>query len=150
MQEVMNWIEQASMVFKKPRPTFFTDHKHCPECFENHVILNSFYPETISIKQLGNVGSDPMCFATTEAGLYYMPAMVRLSLETWESELYLEQFLFHLSYGEKENRLYLAANNLQREFIQGFLAWLFVEKIEYLENNHLLEPAISASKVWGE
>jgi len=144
----MNWIEQAKSVFNNTRPLYFTDHKHCPECLENHNILNNFFPETITIKELGNIGSDPMCFATTEAGLYYMPAMVRLSIETWNSSIYLDQLLFHLAYGGKDNRLYLAATNIQREYIQSFLAWLFSENIEYLEHNHMLDQAISASKVW--
>lgn len=146
----MNWIEEASKVFKSPRPKYFTDYTHCPECLENHEILNRFLPETISMNELGNIGSDPICFATTEAALYYMPAMVRLALETLESDQYIHQFLFHLSCRNKENRLHLAANQEQREFIQNFLAWLFVEKLEYLEKHYLLDEALSASEIWSE
>lgn len=105
----MSILEHVGRAFGSvPRPhNFLEDPEHCEECAEHNETLRSHTPETIGIRELGNGGWDPICSATTEAYLYYMPALARLALSTGE-EWYLDQFLFHLS----EDRV--AAFNLEQ------------------------------------
>ncbi len=88
-----------------PRPPHFTNYKHCDECAEHDETLRSHDPLTISYKELGNPGWDPMCFAEPEAFLYYFPALVRLALDGRGEETYLDQFLLHLLYEGAEGRV---------------------------------------------
>jgi hypothetical protein len=146
----MNWIEKSKLAFNTPRPTHFTDFKHCPECLGHDITLNRFSPDTITIKELGSIASDPMCFATVEAIRYYLPAMIRLSIETLDTVEYIDQLFFHLSYDGKNNKLRFEATKVQEEFIQDFLAWLFTEYTEHLDNHCILDAALSASEVWNK
>jgi len=62
--------------------------------------------------------------------MYYMPALIRLTLDTIDNprEVYLDQFLFHLIYDGEGNRLVRACSREQRAFVADFL--------EYLVDNH--------------
>lgn len=62
--------------------------------------------------------------------MYYMPAMIRLTLDGIDNpqESYLEQMLWHLILDGKDNRLVSACSVEQRKFIADFL--------EYLMNNY--------------
>ena len=118
---------------RHPRPEHFTDWQHCCECAEHDQELASVTLDSISLRELGNPGWDPMCFATDDAYLYYFPAMARLATGRGDS-YYLDQFLFHLG----TRRLVLFSRE-QRELLEDFL-W------------HLLalfadDPAILASDI---
>src|SRR5262245_8346730 len=91
----MDWIQRATQLFQVPRPAHFTNYRHCCECAEHDAILLAYDVQTLSRKQLGNPGWDPLCFVSPEGFLYYMPALIRLTLETMETpqERYLDQLL---------------------------------------------------------
>ena len=67
---------------------------YCDECVEHNQTLLAHTPETITLKELGNPGWDPICFASDRAFAYYLPAMVRLA---FEDAVYIDQLLFHLN-----------------------------------------------------
>jgi hypothetical protein len=90
-------LDQIRQVFAGvQRPAHFTDYQHCEECAEHDQTLASNTPDTITLNELGNPGWDPICFATPQAFLYYMPALARLALDTGEDG-YLDQLLFRIN-----------------------------------------------------
>jgi hypothetical protein len=116
-EKAMDWKQQAKLIFNVQKPTHFTNYHHCCECAE----------------QLGHPGWDPLCFSSPEGLMYYIPALVRLTLDTTHNpqEMYLDQMLFHLIQDGQGNRLVSACSKEQRKFIAGFL--------EYLIENHTSE-----------
>lgn len=122
------WIRTAKRLFALPKPEHFTNYRHCCECAEHDETLLAHDVDSIGLEQLGNPGWDPICFSSATGLVYYMPALVRLTLQTLELHqvAYLEQFLFHL------HRLdLLAATNLrQRQFVVAFLEYLIDQERE--------------------
>lgn len=120
------WIQTAKRLFALPKPEHFTNYRHCCECAEHDETLLVHDVDSIGLEQLGNPGWDPICFSLVTGLLYYMPALVRLTLHTLEQPqvAYLDQFLFHL----QRSDLLDAANLQQRQFIVALLEYL----LEYL------------------
>ena len=126
----MDWNQQAKLIFKVPKPIHFGDYGHCCECAEHEQTLSASDVDSIGLQELGNPGWDPLCFCSAEGLVYYLPAMIRLSLDTIDSstESYLDQMLFHLIQDGEGNRLVNACSKQQRKFVAAFL--------EYLVDNH--------------
>jgi hypothetical protein len=126
----MDWKRQARLVFDVPKPEHFGDYRHCCECAEHDETLSAHDVDSIGLGQLGNPGWDPLCFSSAEGLVYYMPALIRITLETIDSpgEVYLDQLLFHLMQDGEGNRLVSACSREQRAFVADFL--------EYLVDNH--------------
>ena len=122
----MDWKEQAKLVFDVPKPIHFTNYQHCCECAEHDQTLLSYDRDSIGLDQLGNPGWEPLCFSSPEGMMYYMPAMMRLTLDGIDNpqESYLEQMLWHLILDGKDNRLVSACSVEQRKFIADFLEYL--------------------------
>lgn len=95
-------------------------------CAEHDATLLAYDVNTIGVQQLGNPGWDPLCFATAEGLLYYLPALIRLTLHTMDKpqERYLDQLLFHMMYDGQANRIMRACSSEQRTFVAAFLAYL--------------------------
>lgn len=127
----MDWKRQAKLVFNPPKPTHFADYQHCCECAEHDQTLLASDVDTIGLNELGNPGWDPLCFSSAEGLMYYMPALIRLTLDTMDDQMYLDQLLFHLVYDGMDNRLVSACSKEQREFVADFL--------EYLVENYSLQ-----------
>ena len=144
----MNWIILSKQVFKTERPEHFTDFTHCCECEEHDQTLLAADMDTIGIEALGNPGWDPICFTSVEGKKYYLPALVRLSLETINDEFYFEQFLFHLTYDDVENELYTSCSNEQKKFIVDFIGFVIEEYAEILETNMCADDALSCHELW--
>ena len=144
----MNLITQAKQVFKTERPEHFTNFTHCSECEEHDQTLLAADMDTIGIEALGNPGWDPICFTSVEGKKYYLPALVRLSLETINDEFYFEQFLFHLTYDDVENELYTSCSNEQKKFIVDFIGFVIEEYAEILETNMCADDALSCHELW--
>src|SRR5918992_338549 len=108
----MDWKEQAKVVFSVPKPLHFTDYQHCCECAEHDETLLAYDRDSIGLEQLGSAAWDPLCFSYAEGLMYYMPALIRLTLDGIDNpqQSYLEQMLFHLIYDGKNNRLVNACN----------------------------------------
>ncbi len=89
------WAAVQAAFLNVPRPEIFIRETcQCCECREHNDTLASNTPDKITLNELGNAGWDPICFANDAAFLYYLPAMMRLSLTT---NVYVDQLLFHLS-----------------------------------------------------
>jgi len=103
----MDWKQQAKLIFNVEKPAHFVDSMHCSECAEHDQTLLAFDVDSIGLAQLGNPGWDPLCFSSAEGIRYYMPALVRLTLDTMEKphETYIDQMLFHLLQDGMNNRL---------------------------------------------
>jgi hypothetical protein len=132
-EKAMDWKQQAKLIFNVQKPTHFTNYHHCCECAEHDETLRSYDIDSIGLQQLGHPSWDPLCFSSPEGLMYYMPALVRLTLDTTHNsqEMYLDQMLFHLIQDGKGNRLVSACSKEQRKFIADFL--------DYLIENHSAE-----------
>jgi hypothetical protein len=126
---IMDWKQQAKLIFNVEKPAHFVDYNHCCECAEHDQTLLAADVDSIGLEQLGNPGWDPLCFVSVEGLMYYLPAMIRLTLETMDDskQVYLDQLLFHLMQDGEGNRLVSACSIEQRNFVAGFLEYL-VEK----------------------
>lgn len=137
-------IAMVRSVFEtESRPEHFTNYLHCDECTEHDELLRRRDRNSLRIEDINNPGWDPVCFLTTEGWLYYLPALVRLAMESEkkEGDWYLPQLLFHLVEDGKENRRIKNCNNTQRKAIVTFL-WHIVRTKEnliaqYNIDNHL-------------
>jgi hypothetical protein len=108
----MDWIQQTKQLFNVPKPEHFTNHRHCCECAEHDETLLAQDVNSIGIEQLGNPGWDPLCFVSPEGFLYYLPALIRITLATMDKpqERYLDQLLFHLIRDGKDHDLVRACS----------------------------------------
>ena len=147
----MNWKQQAKIVFNLPKPSHFTNYKHCCECAEHDETLLAFDNDSISLQQLGHPSWDPLCFSSAEGFIYYMPALVRLTLDTIEKsqEMYLDQLLFHLIRDGKDNRLVKACSKEQREFITAFLEYLIEHYVSQIKAGiYYSDDILKAHDIW--
>jgi hypothetical protein len=146
----MDWIQQAKQLFQMPKPEHFTNHRHCCECAEHDETLLAYDVDSIGVQQLGNPGWDPLCFATAEGLLYYLPAFIRLTLHTMDTpqERYLDQLLFHLMYDGQANRIMRACNLEQRTFVADFLAYLIEQYSAELDGCTYANDLLKAYEIW--
>jgi hypothetical protein len=103
----MNWTQKAQRLLHMPKPEHFTNYRHCCECAEHDETLLAYDVNTIGLEQLGNPGWDPLCFASPEGFLYYLPALICITLDTMAKPhgQYLDQLLFHLIRDGKDHDL---------------------------------------------
>ena len=80
----MDWTQHAKRLFNVPKPEHFTNYRHCCECAEHDETLLAQDVNSIGIEQLGNPGWDPLCFISPEGFLYYLPALIRITLATMD------------------------------------------------------------------
>ncbi|TXS91374.1 hypothetical protein FV139_16760 [Parahaliea maris] len=144
----MEWIETARQLFRSPKPTHFTNYRHCEECAEHDQALLDASIDTISLAELGSPGWDPICFATPEGVKYYMPALVRLSLESVDGDFYFGQLLFHLELDGPNNALYLACTPEQRAFVAAFVDHMILNYSEQLEQAYSVDEAFRTQAIW--
>lgn len=144
------WCSQASELFRMDKPEHFTNHEHCDECAEHdQTLLNSSIAE-ISMKELGNPGWDPICFASAEGTKYYMPALIRLCFETLQDDFYFAQLLFHLEIDGPKNELLCACDVRQRKFIHDFVEYMLLQHTQVLEDNFCGDDALRVLELWAE
>lgn len=146
----MDWKQRAKVIFDVPKPEHFTNHRHCCECAEHDETLLSQDVDSIGLPQLGNAGWDPLSFSSVEGMLYYMPAMIRLTLETMDDlrTSYLEQLLFHLILDGPDNRLVSASSPEQRKFVADFLEHLVENYSAQIETCNCAHEALRAHDIW--
>jgi len=146
----MNWIGTAKKLFEAQRPEHFTNHEHCEECAEHDQTLLSSDFDTIGLDVLGNPGWEPICFTSAEGKKYFLPAFVRLSLETVDDEFYFDQFLFHLEGNGADNDFYLSCSTEQREFVASFISYMIENYSEQIESNFSTDEALKSYEIWSK
>ena len=148
-----DWKQEARRIFSAPKPEHFTDYRHCCECAEHDQTLLSFDIESIGLEQLGNPGWDPLCFCSPEGFIYYMPALIRLMVDTVDNprESYLDQLLFHLIKDGPGNTLVVACNEEQRRFVAEFLEYLMNEHAAAIaEQVFATDDILRAHEIWSQ
>jgi hypothetical protein len=146
----MDWIHQAKQLFQMPKPEHFTNYRHCCECAEHDETLLACDVDSISLQQLGNPGWDPLCFASPEGFVYYVPALIRITLDTMDKpqERYLDQFLFHLIRDGKDHDLVRACSPEQRAFIAGFLEYLIDQYAAEIDECTYADDMLKVHEMW--
>lgn len=146
----MDWTQYAKELFNIPKPVHFTRYQHCCECAEHDATLLAYDVDTIGLAQLGHPSWDPLCFASVEALLYYMPALIRLTLETMDTpqEQYLPQLLFHLIRDGKDNDVVRACNPEQRGFVARFLEYVIDTYSTALDQSLYSDDMLTAYEIW--
>lgn len=147
----MDWKRQAKLIFDAPKPAHFVDRLHCCECAEHDETLAAHDVDSIGMEQLGHPGWDPMCFSSPEGMMYYLPAMIRLTLDTMDSPqaAYLDQMLFHLIQDGADNRLVSACSREQREFVADFLEHLIENYCPQIEAGAFsADDILKAHGIW--
>lgn len=129
-------------------PENYTNHAHCAECAEHDETLRSYTPKSISLEQLGNPAWDPICFVLAPAFKYYFPALVRLALDSEETDCYLEQFLFHLTYQGQESRFFKHFSKAEREATLSVLRYIELNMGELIEQWNLAHELKEAIELW--
>jgi len=146
----MDWLQHAQRLFQMPQPEHFTNYRHCCECAEHDATLLAYDVNTIGLEQLGNPGQDPLCFASVEGLVYYIPALMWTTLDTMDKpqERYLDQLLFHLMRDGKDNDLLRACHPEQRAFIVGFLEYLMATYSAELDGCTYSDDILKAYDIW--
>ena len=146
----MDWVQQATQLFQMPKPAHFTNSRHCCECAEHDATLLAYDVNSIGLEQLGNPGWDPLYFASPDGFLYYLPALIRLTLDTRDKpqERYLDQFLFHLIRDGKDHDLVRACSPEQRAFIAGFLQYLIDQYAAEVDECTYADDILKAYDMW--
>jgi len=144
----VDWVGDAKRLFRVPRPAHFTDYTHCCECQEHDETLRAVDIDTIGMDALGNPGWDPICFATNEAKLYYLPALVRLSLDTMHGECYFSQLLFHLQWDGPDNDFLKYCSEDQRRYVANFIEFVIERYPAELDAALCADDALAALLIW--
>ena len=146
----MDWIQHAKWLFNIPKPEHFTNYRHCCECAEHDETLLAHDVDSIGLQQLGNPGWDPLCFVSPEGFLYYLPALMRITLDTMAKphERYLDQFLFHLIRDGRDHDLVRACSPEQRAFIAGFLEYLIDQYGAEIDECTYADDILKAYDIW--
>jgi hypothetical protein len=135
----------------EPRPAHFTNHSHCCECAEHDGLLSSRDPDGLKLEDVNNAGWDPICFTTPEGFKYYLPALVRLALESAASGgWYLPQLLFHLIADGPQTRRVACCTRAQRRAIVGFLWHMVESRSELIVEYRIEEELERAIGIWSE
>jgi hypothetical protein len=144
----MNWFSEAKAIFNIPKPAHFTNFTHCDECAEHDQTLLTSDVDHIGLNELGNPGWDPICFCSPDGKKYYLPAMIRLSLDTVESDFYFDQLLFHLELDGENNALVTSCSGLQRAFIAKFIAYMIETHAAKIEYNCSGDQVLRVYEIW--
>jgi hypothetical protein len=120
-QQIIDLVRKAFET--GPRPAHFTNYMHCCECAEHDDVLCSRDITSLRVEDVNNAAWDPICFLTTEGFRYYLPALVRLALEssTSQDSWYLPQLLFHLIGDDPHNHRVAGCTASQQGAMAAFL-----------------------------
>jgi len=146
-------IQTVQRAFAKRRPpAHFTNFEHCEECAEYDAILRSRDIYSLRIEDVGNAGSDPICFISPEGFAYYLPALVRLALaEPAEPyDWYGAQLLFHLCSDGLRNERVLACSIQQRRAVVAFLRHLIETRSELADIYGCSDELFQAIEYWSD
>jgi len=146
----MNWIETAKALFRAEKPEHFTNYRHCDECQEHDETLRGTAIDTIGLAELGSPSWDPLCFCSAEGKKYFMPALVRLSLETVDDAFYFSQFLFHLEADGVDHALVKSCTGEQRAFIAAFLRHMMENHAGTIDRQRCSDDVLRTYEIWAD
>ena len=144
----MNLFDEAKLVFNEIKPAHFTNFNHCEECAEHDRTLLETDVDQISLNELGNPGWDPLCFCSEVGKKYYLPALIRLSLDTVGTDFYFGQFLFHLELDGENNALFSSCSSPQRQLVAKFIALMIENHAAKLDRNGCAQQALRVYEIW--
>ena len=122
----MDYFTKAKQIFDMPRPDSFMDNpSHCEECKEVEEKAQRNTLDSLTIEEAGISWASLHCFLNAQGFLYYMPAFIRLCLESSKDNSYIGSFFFALSYGQERNTILSACSEEQRAFIFEFTTWFY-------------------------
>ena len=144
--QILEAVQQAFMGCV--RPAHFTNYNHCDECEEHDEVLRSRDVRTLTMKDVGNIGWDPLCFISPAGFAYYFPALARLALaEPTEQGWYGSQLLFHLSCEGRGERM-SACTPEQRRAVVLYLRHLVETRFEIAERYLCDEDLLLTVALW--
>ena len=146
----MNYIEASKKVFNAPRPKSFMDNpSHCEECEEVEKNAQESDIDTLTLEKAGDGYASFACFLNDNGFKYYMPAFIRLSIETDMDDGYIENFFFAITVDKKDNSRLKSFTSEQKAFVHNFLVWYKENKQDILEQWLIEENEINeAISLW--
>jgi hypothetical protein len=134
------------------RPEHFTNYDHCCECAEHDELLRSRTRDTLKIEDVGQPGSDPICFTSPQGIAYFFPALARLALAppTNSQGWYGDQLLFHLYSGFKENSFYKFCKDRQRAAVAKFLSHIIESRTSLIEEYADTDEFLRCHELWSD
>jgi len=99
-----------------PRPSHFTNHRHCSECAEHDATLLARTPDTLTRDDVGTFCWSPIPFTTPEGFAYFLPGQARLVLDDADpaADWFGPQFLSTLLVSGPVNERYQHCSPTQR------------------------------------
>lgn len=142
----MDWYERAKAVFDCPKPERFVNCS-CLECREHQRRLSATDVDRITLTDM-EADFSTITMAAPEAQKYYLPALVRMTLDTIEISDLVSSFILILANGASENRLLQICNAKQAEFVRLFLENLMLNHPEQMEQTQLVDLLLDCHQVW--
>ena len=125
----MNFIAESKIIFDIGRPKVFMDNpNHCGECKDVEFNAQENDINTLTLAKAGDGYASLLSFLNDIGFIYYMPAFIRLCIETTMDEGYISEFIFAITDEKQNNSRLHACTKEQRQFIYNFLKWY--------KNNH--------------
>lgn len=131
-----------------PRPEHFTDYTHCSECAEHDALLLSRDRSTLRVEDVINPGWDPLCFCSAEGLAYFFPALARFTLQGSPADWYGVQLVFHLFYGNKDNRFYLYCTPMQRQAVSALVTHLINTRTAIIDACMVSDDFLRCHELW--
>ena len=132
------------------RPEHFADFTHCEECKEHDQTLRTYDRESLTIKDLGNPGWDPLCFCSANGIAYYFPTLARLALSEFDPSegWYGAQLIFHLYHGFADNRFFQYCSVAQRQTVARFIAHTIETRASLIDLYGSADEFLRCHELW--
>lgn len=140
------WFEEAKEVFDVPKPERFTNCS-CLECREHQERLSATNVDWMTIDDL-DVDYSAITMASPEGQKYYLPALMRIAMETVDSGDFLSTLMLILSYKGSENRLLEICDRKQAELVSRFLEHLIEQYPAQLDSMLLTDEVLETHELW--
>ena len=144
-----DWFKRARAAFNVDKPDQFNDY-HCDECIEVDSYLKSLNVDSADLQALDGSMGNPFNLCSVEGIQYFLPAMIRVTLETMRSDFYLEVFLWHLESDGPDNHLVTACSAKQRALIVEFLTMLLENYTNEIQFHRATDPLLKSHAIWSK
>jgi hypothetical protein len=132
------------------KPEHFTEYGHCDECQDHDDVLRSRDVETLTIKDVGNSGWDPLCYTSAEGFAYFFPALARLALAepTEPFGWYGPQLFFHLTHDGHCNRFIPHLSPGQKNAVVALLKYIGETRLNLVVDYMYVDELRVAIDLW--